>query len=180
MSTRATILVKRESLTIVHVYHHYDGYPEGLGVELAEYLPSITNWNPVELAKELVENGIEGDNGFENTACIHGDEEFIYVIDCDKHSLKCYKHAWDAEESECVKPENEVQIPYEAEESQPKAENLNIYEVEVHTAAPIQHGCIFTQIFKIKAASSAAAIADAVSKIEQPIKGVKILSCKAA
>ena len=48
MATRATIHVaKREEgvsfsekpdKTIVDIYHHWDGYPEGLGVTLADYL----------------------------------------------------------------------------------------------------------------------------------------------
>lgn len=182
MSTRATILVKNEGITIAHVYHHYDGYPEGLGVELAEHLPNIKNWHPVELAKELVEKGIGKDKGFEYTTCIHGDEDFIYVIDCDSKSVKCYQHEWDAEESECVKAENEVQIPYEAAEPQPQAEpaaRLNTYEIEVHTAEPISYGCVFTKIFKIEANNSKAAIQEVLGMVEQVIKEVKVLSCKA-
>tara|TARA_R110002012_G_scaffold251321_1_gene429261 strand:+ start:253 stop:675 length:423 start_codon:yes stop_codon:yes gene_type:complete len=55
MATRATISIARReegvsfsekpSKTIVDIYHHYDGYPEGLGVQLASYLDGkrITN-----------------------------------------------------------------------------------------------------------------------------------------
>ena len=55
MATRATISIARReegvsfsekpNKTIVDIYHHYDGYPEGLGVTLASYLDgkSITN-----------------------------------------------------------------------------------------------------------------------------------------
>ena len=48
MATRATISIARREegvsfsekpdKTIVDIYHHYDGYPEGLGVKLASYL----------------------------------------------------------------------------------------------------------------------------------------------
>ena len=48
MATRATISIARReegvsfsekpNKTIVDIYHHYDGYPEGLGVKLASYL----------------------------------------------------------------------------------------------------------------------------------------------
>ena len=48
MGTRATIKIARReegvsfsekpNKTIVDIYHHYDGYPEGLGVKLASYL----------------------------------------------------------------------------------------------------------------------------------------------
>ena len=55
MATRATISITRReegvsfsekpNKTIVDIYHHYDGYPEGLGVTLASYLEDkkVTN-----------------------------------------------------------------------------------------------------------------------------------------
>ena len=55
MATRATISIARREegvsfsekpdKTIVDIYHHYDGYPEGLGVKLASYLDDkvVTN-----------------------------------------------------------------------------------------------------------------------------------------
>ena len=55
MATRATVsIAKREegvsfsekpNKTIVDIYHHYDGYPEGLGMKLASYLDDkkVTN-----------------------------------------------------------------------------------------------------------------------------------------
>jgi hypothetical protein len=55
MATRATVSIARReegvsfsekpNKTIVDIYHHYDGYPEGLGVTLASYLDDkkITN-----------------------------------------------------------------------------------------------------------------------------------------
>jgi len=55
MATRATISIarreegvsfsERPDKTIVDIYHHWDGYPEGLGVKLAFYLDNkkITN-----------------------------------------------------------------------------------------------------------------------------------------
>ena len=55
MATRATVSIARReegvsfsekpNKTIVDIYHHYDGYPEGLGVTLASYLDDkkVTN-----------------------------------------------------------------------------------------------------------------------------------------
>ena len=69
MATRAMIsIAKREegvsfseepNQTIVDIYHHWDGYPEGLGVTLASYLDdkSIVNGlNPDN--EDIVFNGI--------------------------------------------------------------------------------------------------------------------------
>jgi len=61
MATRATVSIARReegvsfsekpNKTIVDIYHHYDGYPEGLGVKLASYLDDKT-----------ITNGCSGDS----------------------------------------------------------------------------------------------------------------------
>lgn len=38
MSTRATILFKRDGESLVKLYHHWDGYISGLGHHIAEWL----------------------------------------------------------------------------------------------------------------------------------------------
>ena len=45
MSTRSRIGYVLQDDSILSVYHHWDGYPEGLGVTLASYLDDmkITN-----------------------------------------------------------------------------------------------------------------------------------------
>jgi len=71
MATRATVsIAKREegvsfsekpNKTIVDIYHHYDGYPEGLGVKLASYL---NDYHIVNGA------GREGDTLFNGIGCM--------------------------------------------------------------------------------------------------------------
>ena len=71
MATRAMIsIAKREegvsfsekpNKTIVDIYHHYDGYPEGLGVKLASYL---NDYHIVNGA------GKEGDTLFNGLGCM--------------------------------------------------------------------------------------------------------------
>ena len=71
MATRATIHVaKREegvsfseepNKTIVDIYHHWDGYPEGLGVTLASYL------NGYHIVNGM---GRENDNLFNGIGCM--------------------------------------------------------------------------------------------------------------
>ena len=36
MSTRATILIREKNEPDVHIYHHCDGYPEGVGADLED------------------------------------------------------------------------------------------------------------------------------------------------
>ena len=70
MATRAMIsIVKREegvsfseipNRTIVDIYHHWDGYPEGLGVTLGWYLSGrkIVNGISSDMNEDLVNNGM--------------------------------------------------------------------------------------------------------------------------
>ena len=71
MATRATISIARREegvsfsekpdKTIVDIYHHYDGYPEGLGVKLASYLDG-----------KVVTTGLSGDTtySFNGMGCL--------------------------------------------------------------------------------------------------------------
>ena len=68
MATRATISIARReegvsfsekpSKTIVDIYHHYDGYPEGLGVTLASYLDGYRITNGLGRDNEYIFNGL--------------------------------------------------------------------------------------------------------------------------
>ena len=68
MATRSTIhIAKREegvsfsekpNKTIVDIYHHYDGYPEGLGVKLASYLDNFVITNGLGRDNDYVFNGL--------------------------------------------------------------------------------------------------------------------------
>jgi len=68
MATRATVSVARReegvsfsekpNKTIVDIYHHYDGYPEGLGVTLASYLDDFKITNGLGRNSDYVFNGL--------------------------------------------------------------------------------------------------------------------------
>ena len=51
MSTRARIGIQLPDDSILSVYHHFDGYPEGLGVK------PITHSNTYEKVAELIDGG---------------------------------------------------------------------------------------------------------------------------
>ena len=62
MSTRARIGILLPDDSILSVYHHYDGYPEWLGVTLKE------QYNTYEKASELIDGG--------NMGCCYSDSEY--------------------------------------------------------------------------------------------------------
>ena len=51
MSTRSRIGILLPDDSILSVYHHFDGYPEGLGVKLVEH------YNTYEKVSELIDGG---------------------------------------------------------------------------------------------------------------------------
>ncbi len=134
MSTRACIKIKAsirlndddKKLTecVITLYHHSDGYPEGVGKDLKKYLDEVVSgwadWYSENIATDLVRGAIkdcegEPDMGYKVAICEHGDCEYGYVIDCDAQTLTCYKLGWG------VKPWKEVvPIPDPEPEEKPK------------------------------------------------------------
>ena len=91
MSTRATIKIT-DGRETMRLYHHCDGYPEGVGSELKDFLSKKDGeWIVTALANELATM----DKQYEFTTCQHGDEEYAYLIDCKDKNLKCYKVGLD-------------------------------------------------------------------------------------
>ena len=98
MSTRAAIIVK-DSKSKYNVYHHCDGYPEGVGKELERV---YRNCDPIDAA-EAKKRLLEYDDEYRDTSYIHGDEEYIYVVNTDERKIECYsvtgKYFMNASES---------------------------------------------------------------------------------
>ena len=110
MSTRATILIKEKDQKDIWIYHHCDGYPEGVGSDLKNYLKTQKyGWISYEIANDLIKDRADlKDDGYELTEAQHGDEAYGYIIDCDNKTLKCYKIGYDQFE---WKQKDEVEIP---------------------------------------------------------------------
>lgn len=110
MSTRAHIRVTDGTDTFL-LYHHHDGYPEGIGIDIKAYLDKIEffikpkycvdQYPSATCIANAIVKGIYSslyesvDNGYELTTCFHGDEEYCYLIDCMKRELHCYRVGWD-------------------------------------------------------------------------------------
>ena len=62
MSTRSRIGILLPDDSILSVYHHWDGYPEWLGMTLEEH------FNTYEKASELIDGG--------NMGCCYSDNEY--------------------------------------------------------------------------------------------------------
>lgn len=107
MSTRCHIVIKKEGFDRMYVYHHCDGYPSGVGADLVDMLKDykFNDWTPSALARYIEDT----DSGYEIDTDIHGDEDYIYEINCDNMTLKCYSA--DYYDEEVDDNEDAIEIP---------------------------------------------------------------------
>lgn len=89
MSTRCQIKVTylRQSVLI---YHHYDGYPHGVGVDLIQRQQKLGAWDGNIIVNELIKNRRK-DNTYEIAFQIHTDLDYWYEFDCNRHTIRCWK-----------------------------------------------------------------------------------------
>lgn len=96
MSTRCNIIIKEKDEQPLIIYHHFDGYPEGVGAELksviADKIESIcgcTGNKTFILSRILYDFSTQ----YEETDNIHGDIEYLYVLDIKDDGVlyKCYE-----------------------------------------------------------------------------------------
>lgn len=77
------------------LYHHHDGYPEGVGMDLKRrFKPQTTfksGWDIDCIVNELIK---DQEDEYEFTAFKHGDIEYLYVINCNEQTIKCFKWEW--------------------------------------------------------------------------------------
>ena len=121
MSTRATIrfATREEGVTFnehpkkwnAQFYKHHDGYPEGLGLDLANCIVKDGSWNGVTMEIEHVD-------------VVHGDIEYMYYIWQD-HGKSIWisifeTNQWSDKDEKCIfvgKPEK-LLTKYGSQESE--------------------------------------------------------------
>lgn len=101
MSTRCNILIGDHQF-----YHHWDGYPDGVGADLAYFIANVNagyleRWSDTidHLAQFVAEHGIigrlgscgGGDRGYEAEEFgLHGDIEFLYIVSGESGDYRLY------------------------------------------------------------------------------------------
>jgi hypothetical protein len=90
MSTRCNIIIHQSYEKYAILYHHHDGYPEGVGMELPKIVKNIDGainmMNPTGLANAINKY----DSNYEIEYGIQGDINYLYVINIDDGTLNCY------------------------------------------------------------------------------------------
>lgn len=88
MSTRCQIKVTYLQQSLL-IYHHWDGYPEGVGFDLIKRQKQLKTWNGNVITNELVKD--KEDNGYEIAFQVHTDLDYWYEIDCNRKTIRCWK-----------------------------------------------------------------------------------------
>lgn len=107
MSTRSEILIRtkfaNDKVEMVKLYHHHDGYPEGVGLDLLERSKvweshgknNNNRWEIDEVVNSLIK---DAKDEYEFTAYKHTDIEYFYVIDCVDKKIKCFRAHYEYNE----------------------------------------------------------------------------------
>lgn len=95
MSTRSQVKIIGDS-TVLSLYHHCDGYPEGVGFDLMDRF-----YNSMLKMKERcgrlwfddVANSLVKDTNdrYEITSVEHGDIEYEYIVDLIHNEIRCFE-----------------------------------------------------------------------------------------
>ena len=119
MSTRANIILHSQAGDI-YLYHHHDGYPQGVGVQLQKVMAKLSDhakrepWSIVWTANELIKNqcGLNDDE-YELTTGLHGDIEYCYVLNFKAGTLRCYERDYgeSCDRDKVCRRENLCTIP---------------------------------------------------------------------
>ena len=103
MSTRCCVKVVKhftDKTAEVMLYHHHDGYPEGVGADLVKrskkfWDPFLNRgnggWDIDKVVNSLIKDQTDE---YEYTAYNHVDIEYLYTIDCDAMTIKCNEAHW--------------------------------------------------------------------------------------
>ena len=99
MSTRCNVIVK-DKFDRIWLYHHHDGYPEGVGQDLVNRFKEKFEKNEKIWWSDIVNKLVKDQNDeYEISDGEHSDIKYCYTIDCDKKTI-CYQEIfikWDSE-----------------------------------------------------------------------------------
>lgn len=97
MSTRCQIKVIANGKELM-LYHHCDGYPEGVGMCLLKLMERYKDGKQYRSDADDLLNLMITKGDFEITFANHGDIEFLYEMNFDKKTVTCHSvDNWDGD-----------------------------------------------------------------------------------
>ena len=93
MATRSNVVVINNKGDKEFIYHHYDGYPSGVGAELNKMFKKNSTFGSVKECADHIKNS---DFQYMATECLHADIDYLYTINIDDKTIKCeYVDNWE-------------------------------------------------------------------------------------
>lgn len=94
MNTRCNVIIKKDDNKFFQLYHHHNGFPDGVGVDLEEYIKQMNKdclSDGEKFVNFLCDPLHQDEYEFEGTKIdLHNDIDFLYFIDLQKHKIYCY------------------------------------------------------------------------------------------
>lgn len=87
MSTRSQIKISYLHREVL-LYHHWDGYPKGVGTDLIRRQKQLNTWDGNILINNLVK---DINDEYEIAYKIFTDIDYWYEIDCNRKTIRCWK-----------------------------------------------------------------------------------------
>lgn len=114
MSTRAHVRIVNGEETRMF-YRHCDGRPGDLGKAIQRYLNRLKVWDTDKIIAKLTGGLKYWDrkdlvHRIAETDYLHGDEDYVYVVDVASKTMKCYAHYLDEPYERCCIPLREMQV----------------------------------------------------------------------
>lgn len=146
MSTRCNVIVRdlaTESETVL--YHHCDGYLSGVGFDLLDYVRRMIDLNIDRRCQDIACWLIEQNDGYEMTDGIHGDIEYLYIVEMNSKQAGMKVRAYEADgkligdeltaelENDYIKENGK--LPYEKSES--KMTECDVRKKLLHVVAEL-------------------------------------------
>lgn len=111
MSIKAFIRLIQPMIGKIDLCHHYDGHPDSVGVDLKNVLDKLCI-DPECGCKDLIQDKLGlNDKTYAPAICLPKDVDYVYVIDCESRTIKCYAHYYNESFEDCFKAEREIRIP---------------------------------------------------------------------
>lgn len=99
MSTRSEVKIIGEYQTI-RLYHHHDGYPEGVGFDLMNrFYDKMQDWRNFEFDSVVNQLVKDANDEYEVTQYNHTDREYEYEINIPNKTIKCFECDWYDDEN---------------------------------------------------------------------------------
>ena len=87
MSTRCQIKVTYLGQSVLF-YHHHDGHPKSVGLDLIRRQKQLNTWDGNILANDLVKDLADE---YEIAYQVHTDLDYWYEIDCNHKTIRCWR-----------------------------------------------------------------------------------------